>query len=82
MRYKPENMFLAGVVPGPHEPPLTALNHYLTPLKAVSYSVLLLPSYAIFLAHARRPDLQHHLTNIFALFVIVRALNMATGIPT
>ncbi len=32
MRYKPENMFLAGVVPEPHEPPLTALNHYLTPL--------------------------------------------------
>lgn len=32
MCYKPENMFLAGVVPGPHEPPLTALNHYLTPL--------------------------------------------------
>lgn len=32
MRYKPENMFLAGVIPGPNEPPLTALNHYLTPL--------------------------------------------------
>ena len=32
MCYKPENMFLAGVVPGPNEPPLTALNHYLTPL--------------------------------------------------
>jgi len=25
-------MFLAGVVPGPNEPPLTALNHYLTPV--------------------------------------------------
>ena len=25
-------MFLAGVIPGPHEPPLNALNHYLTPL--------------------------------------------------
>ncbi|CAA7270442.1 unnamed protein product [Cyclocybe aegerita] len=32
MRYKPENMFLAGVIPGLKEPPLTALNHYLTPL--------------------------------------------------
>ena len=32
MRYKPENMFLAGVIPGPKEPPLTALNHYLKPL--------------------------------------------------
>jgi Transposase family tnp2 len=32
MRYKPENMFLSGVVPGPKEPPLTALNHYLKPL--------------------------------------------------
>jgi hypothetical protein len=31
-RYKPENMFLAGVLPGPHEPPLTALNHYSTPI--------------------------------------------------
>ena len=25
-------MVLAGVIPGPHEPPLNALNHYLTPL--------------------------------------------------
>lgn len=32
LRYKPENMFLAGVVPGPKEPPLTTFNHYLTPL--------------------------------------------------
>ena len=32
LRYKPENMFLAGVIPGPHEPPLNTLNHYLTPL--------------------------------------------------
>ena len=31
-RYKPENMFLAGVIPGPNEPPLTTSNHYLTPL--------------------------------------------------
>jgi len=32
LRYKPENMFLAGIVPGPREPPLTTLNHYLTPV--------------------------------------------------
>jgi hypothetical protein len=32
MHYKPENMFLSGVIPGPKEPPLTALNHYLKPL--------------------------------------------------
>ena len=32
MHYKPENMFLAGVIPGPKEPPLTALNDYLRPL--------------------------------------------------
>lgn len=31
MRYKPENMFLAGVIPGPKEPRLT-LKHYLSPL--------------------------------------------------
>jgi len=31
MRYKPENMFLAGVIPGLKEPPLT-LKHYLSPL--------------------------------------------------
>lgn len=31
-RYKFENMFLAGVIPGPNEPPLTATNHYLKPL--------------------------------------------------
>jgi hypothetical protein len=29
MRYKPENMFLFGIIPGPSEPPLTCLNHYL-----------------------------------------------------
>ncbi|KAJ3502990.1 hypothetical protein NLJ89_g8636 [Agrocybe chaxingu] len=29
MRYKPENMFLFGVIPGPREPPLACLNHYL-----------------------------------------------------
>ena len=32
LRYKPENIFLAGIVPGPREPPLTTLNHYLTPV--------------------------------------------------
>lgn len=32
LRYKPENMFLAGIIPGPHEPPLTCINHYLRPL--------------------------------------------------
>jgi hypothetical protein len=32
MRYKPENMFLFGIIPGPCEPPLTCLNHYLRPL--------------------------------------------------
>ena len=31
-RYKPENMFLAGIIPGPKEPPLNTLNHYLTPI--------------------------------------------------
>jgi hypothetical protein len=31
-RYKPENMFLAGIIPGPREPPLDCINHYLTPL--------------------------------------------------
>jgi len=32
LRYKPENIFLAGVIPGPTEPPLTAINHFLRPL--------------------------------------------------
>jgi hypothetical protein len=32
MRYKPENMFLFGIIPGPNEPPLNCLNHYLRPL--------------------------------------------------
>jgi len=31
-RYKPENMFLAGIIPGSHEPPLTCNNHYFTPI--------------------------------------------------
>lgn len=29
IRYKPENMFLFGIIPGPNEPPLTCFNHYL-----------------------------------------------------
>jgi hypothetical protein len=32
LRYKPENMYLVGVVPGPREPKLDEINHYLTPL--------------------------------------------------
>jgi hypothetical protein len=32
IRYKPENMYLAGVVPGPREPKLDELNHFMTPL--------------------------------------------------
>lgn len=32
MRYKPENMFLAGIIPGPNEPPTDTINHYLRPL--------------------------------------------------
>ena len=32
IRYKAEHMCLVGIIPGPHEPPLTTLNHYLTPL--------------------------------------------------
>ena len=32
LRYRSENMFLAGIIPGPNEPPATAINHYLQPL--------------------------------------------------
>ena len=32
IRYKPENMYLAAVIPGPKEPHLTELNHYLRPV--------------------------------------------------
>lgn len=32
VRYAPENLYLAGIVPGPHEPLLTDLNHYLKPI--------------------------------------------------
>ena len=31
-RYQFENMFLAGIIPGPKEPPLTTIRHYFTPL--------------------------------------------------
>lgn len=31
-RYKPENMFLAGIIPGPKEPQLDRINPYLRPL--------------------------------------------------
>jgi hypothetical protein len=32
IRYKPEYMYLAAVIPGPHEPQLNKINHYLRPL--------------------------------------------------
>ena len=32
IRFKPENMFLAGIVPGPHEPSLDKINNFLAPL--------------------------------------------------
>ena len=32
IQYKPENMYLAGVIPGPRQPSLESLNHYLRPL--------------------------------------------------
>jgi hypothetical protein len=32
IRYNPENMFLAGIIPGPYEPHTTELNHYVRPL--------------------------------------------------
>ena len=32
IRYKPENMYIAGVVPGPAEPHTTELNHYVRPI--------------------------------------------------
>lgn len=32
IRYDPENLYLAGIVPGPKEPSLTDLNHYLRPV--------------------------------------------------
>ncbi len=32
IRYNPENMYIAGIVPGPHEPLNDELNHYIRPL--------------------------------------------------
>jgi hypothetical protein len=32
IRHKPENMYVAGLIPGPNEPALTELNHYLKPI--------------------------------------------------
>ncbi|EIN03450.1 hypothetical protein PUNSTDRAFT_37794, partial [Punctularia strigosozonata HHB-11173 SS5] len=32
VRYAPENLYLAALVPGPQEPSLTALNHYIRPI--------------------------------------------------
>ncbi|KJA14082.1 hypothetical protein HYPSUDRAFT_150826, partial [Hypholoma sublateritium FD-334 SS-4] len=32
VRYNPENMYIAGIVPGPHEPRDDELNHYIRPL--------------------------------------------------
>lgn len=32
IRYKPENLILVGIIPGPHEPSLESVNHFLMPL--------------------------------------------------
>lgn len=32
IRYKAENLYLAGIIPGPNEPHLTEINHYMRPL--------------------------------------------------
>jgi Transposase family tnp2 len=32
IRYNPENIFIAGIIPGPRQPSLTDLNHYVKPL--------------------------------------------------
>ena len=32
VRFKPENMFLAGIILGPHEPSMDDINHFLAPL--------------------------------------------------
>ena len=32
IRYKPENIYLAGIIPGPKQPSLENLNHYICPL--------------------------------------------------
>ncbi len=37
IRYKPENMYLAGIIPGPDEPHLTEVNHYVAPVVDVMH---------------------------------------------
>jgi hypothetical protein len=32
IRNKPENLYLAAIIPGPSEPPTTAINHYMAPI--------------------------------------------------
>jgi hypothetical protein len=32
LRYQPENMYLAGIIPGPAEPPTACINNYIRPL--------------------------------------------------
>lgn len=32
IRYKPENLYVAGIIPGPKEPPLEQLNHFMRPV--------------------------------------------------
>ena len=32
LRYRPENLYLAGIIPGPREPNYDEINHFLTPL--------------------------------------------------
>ena len=32
LRYKADNIFLAGIIPGPNEPPVEVINHFLRPL--------------------------------------------------
>jgi hypothetical protein len=32
VHFKPKNMFLAGIIPGPHEPSMDKINHFLAPL--------------------------------------------------
>ena len=32
IRYKPENMYVGGIIPGPHEPRLTRINHFIRPV--------------------------------------------------
>ncbi len=32
IRYKPENIYISGIIPGPKEPSLTEINHFIAPL--------------------------------------------------